>query len=99
MIVLLAGAAAWSYRDRLAPPPATQSAGRAVPPGNVKVMSTQRLSNDEFQRQLQENVPLRVKLAKQYPDSYDRLAQQTRKNLRDCIVTEVVPGVLKAVCQ
>ncbi|MGH8766220.1 MAG: hypothetical protein ACRET8_10940 [Burkholderiales bacterium] len=92
-LAIVAGLAGWFYRDRLSPAAHKQA---AAGPGNRP--SLQHLSDDEYSRQLQENVALRVKLSKQYPDSYKRLALQVRRNLRECIVTEVVPGVLKAVC-
>ena len=93
LILFATCAAGWVYRDRWLP-------GAPAPvPVQAKLASMQRVSDEEFARQLQENVPTRVKLAKQYPDSYQRLGAQVKKDLRSCIVTEVVPGVLKAVCR
>ena len=87
------GTMGWVYRDRWLP-------GAPAPiPAQAKLASMQRISDEEFAHRLQENVPTRVQLAKQYPDSYQRLRSQVRKDLRECIVTEVVPGVLKAECR
>ena len=45
------------------------------------------------------NAPLRIKLKKQYPESYAALEQQTKRDLSGCLVSQVIEGVLKAVCQ
>ncbi|HEY8067886.1 MAG TPA: hypothetical protein VIF38_03260 [Burkholderiales bacterium] len=78
--------AAWAMR---APPRATDA---------PSTLSTQALRAD-YARQVRDNAPLRVQLQKKYPDVYRDLASQTRRDLGGCVVTEMMPGILRANCQ
>jgi hypothetical protein len=82
---------AWSTRGT----PTASSARSAAPlPGPA------RLTPEQFAAELRKNAPLREQLAKQFPDTYSSLAQQSKGgDLSKCIVTKVVDGVLKAVCR
>jgi hypothetical protein len=59
-----------------------------------------RLTPEQFAAEVRKNAPLREQLAKQFPDAYSSLSQQSKQgNLSKCIVTKVADGVLKAVCR
>lgn len=58
-----------------------------------------RMNPDMYADAVLRNAPLRIKLKKQYPESYAALEQQTRRDLSGCLVSQVIEGVLKAVCQ
>ena len=94
ILFVAAGIAGWMYRDRLGPVTARTLPGETGVPASI-----QRLTETEYARQVHDNVSLRVQLSKQYPEAYKVLAQQTKRPLHECIVTEVVPGVLKATCR
>jgi hypothetical protein len=87
--VVVIGFAAWTMRD--APRMAEASASKAS--------GAQPSIRAEYAQRLHDNEPLRSRLAQKYPDTYRDLASQVHRDLNGCIVTEVVPGVLKATCQ
>ena len=89
--VALIAVAAWATRNPAARVSAAPAAGAPSAPV--------RLTPEQFAAELRENAPLREHLAKQYPDTYSSLAQQSKVDLGKCIVTKVVDGVLKAVCR
>jgi hypothetical protein len=58
-----------------------------------------RMSKDQYAEALRKNASVRENLAKRYPDSYRQLEQQAKRDLKDCVVTQLIDGVLKAACQ
>ena len=60
--------------------------------------SASRPAGPNYAQQVRDNAPVRTKLRQKYPDVYRDLAGQTRRDLNGCVVTEVVPGVLRATC-
>lgn len=81
--------AAWVMHGTKGPSTAASPAAGAVP---------LRLSPEQQLEAVRKNDPLRAKLAKQYPDSYRELERQAKRDLRNCVVTQVVDNVLKANC-
>ena len=73
--------------------PAT-TAPPALPAGAIPV----RLTPEQQLEAVRKNDPMRAKLEKQYPESYRELERQARRDLRNCIVTQLVDNVLKANC-
>jgi len=52
----------------------------------------------EYAQQVRDNAPVRAQLQQKYPDVYRDLASQTRRDLGHCVVTEIMPGLLRATC-
>ena len=88
--IALVAVLAWTSRSASTSAPAHGAAARAAPA---------RLTPEQFDAEVRKNTPVRLQLAKQYPDVYRDLALQTKQRLHRCIVTKVVDGVLKAVCR
>ena len=88
--------AAWSIHgvpgNSPAPPKATPAAAKGAP-------GPLRMNPEMYADAVLRNAPLRIKLKKQYPESYAALEQQTKRDLSGCLVSQVIEGVLKAVCQ
>ena len=84
---------AWSLHGVPGASPAPPKAAAPAAPGAL------RMNPEMYADALRGNAPLRIKLAKQYPDSYARLEQQTKRDLSSCLVSQVIEGMLKAVCQ
>jgi hypothetical protein len=87
--LLAAGIVGWAVRQEASLRPASEPDERKRPP---------RLTRDQIAQKVRENAPLRDKLRAKYPDTWRELAQQTRRDLSTCVVTEMLPGVLKADC-
>jgi hypothetical protein len=85
--VLVIAVAAWTTRDARKPEASAASASAVFSP------------RAEFARKVRDNAPLRTRLQEKYPDVYRDLAGQMRRDLSACVVSEVVPGILKATCQ
>jgi hypothetical protein len=79
--------AAWTMRD--APRMSEASASKAPNSQSARA---------EYAQQLRDNAPVRVQLQQKYPDVYRDLASQTRRDLASCVVTEFMPGMLRATC-
>jgi len=92
LALLAAGIIGWAVRDDTVSKPAT-TAGPPPAPG-----APARANRDEFAQKVRDNASLRESLQKQHPEAWRGLAQQTRRDLATCVVTEVLPGVLKADC-
>jgi hypothetical protein len=88
--LLLAGIIGWAVRDEANLRPAPKAEQSAAPV---------RLSREQFAQRLRDNAPLRERLRREYPETWQNLALQARGKLAECIVTEAMPGVLKAECQ
>lgn len=86
--VLLAGIIGWAIRDDASSKP---SASAPAP-------ASARLSREQVTQKVKDNAPLRERLQKQHPDAWRELAKQARRELASCVVTEFMPGVLKADC-
>jgi hypothetical protein len=86
--VVVIAIAAWTMRDapRMPEASASKSPGAPQPTGA------------DYARQVRDNAPLRAQLQQKYPDVYRDLAGQTHRDLNGCLVTEIVPGILKATC-
>lgn len=92
--VAIVAVAAWAMRGPPTPAPAAPAASPASGP-----VQPVRLTPEQFAAEVRKNAPLREQLAKQFPDSYRSLAQQSKVDLSKCIVTTVVEGMLKALCR
>jgi hypothetical protein len=88
--VLLAGIVGWAVRDDASSKPSSASAGSPAPGA--------RLSREQVAQKVKDNGPTRDRLQKQYPEAWRDLAKQTRRDIATCVVTEYMPGVLKADC-
>ena len=93
LALLLAGVVGWAVRDEaklrlFAPaPPAAPSAPSAPS------------AREQFAQKLRDNASQRARLEKQYPKVWKELAEKTRRDLATCVVTEIIPEVLKAECR
>lgn len=76
-------------------PGSSKASSAAVPAAAIPA----RMSKDQYAEALRTNAPLRENLAKRYPDSYRQLEQQAKRDLKGCVVTQLIDGVLKAACQ
>ncbi len=88
LALLLAGIVGWAVRDEAKNAPGLAATAKPAPP-----------TRSQYARMVSDNAPQRTKLKAQYPLVWKDLAAQTRRDLGTCVVTEVVPGVLKAECR
>ena len=88
--LLLAGIIGWSVRDD-ASSKSSASSGSAPAP-------VARPTREQIAQKVRDNAQLRERLQKQYPEAWRGLAQQTRRDPASCVVTEFMPGMLKADC-
>lgn len=89
LALLLAGIIGWSIKDDATSKPAS------VDPRKPAAL----LSPEQFAQRLRDNAPTRERLEKQYPDTWQQLAMQSRGKIQNCIVTELHPGMLRADCR
>jgi hypothetical protein len=85
LALLLAGIIGWAVRDEAKNAPAPQAAGAQLRP-------------QEAQR-VRDNAAERRRLKESYPQVWNDLARQTTRDLATCVVTEPLPGMLKADCR
>ena len=76
-------------------PGSSKASSAAVPAAPMPV----RMGKDQYAEALRKNAQVRETLAKRFPDSYRQLEQQAKRDLKDCVVTQLIDGVLKAACQ
>lgn len=88
--VLLAGIVGWAVRDDASNKPSSASVSAPAPGA--------RPTREQVAQRMKDNEPMRARLQKQYPDAWRELAKQTRRDIATCVVTEFMPGVLKADC-
>ena len=89
LALLLAGIIGWAVRDDATSKPA------AIDPWKPAA----QLSPEQFAQRLRDNAPMRARLEKQYPDTWQQLAVQSRGKMQNCIVTELQHGMLRADCR
>lgn len=88
LALLLAGIVSWAVRDDASTSHApTQQGQRAQP------------TRAQYAQMVTDNASQRRKLKEKYPEVWRDLAAQTRRDIGTCVVTEVVPGMLKADCR
>jgi len=83
--------AAWVMHGTKGP---SSAASPALPVGTNPV----RLTPEQQLEAVRKNDALRSRLEKKYPDSYRELERQAKRDLRNCIVTQVLDNVLAANC-
>lgn len=83
--LLLAGILGWAVRDEayFKPSPAPTAPN----------------ARDLFAQKVRDNASQRARLEKLYPKVWKELAAKTRHDLSGCVVTEIIPEVLKAECR
>ena len=86
--LLMAGIVGWAVRDEAKAPGSSAGSPQASPP-----------TRGQYAQMVSDNAKLRGSLKEKYPQVWNDLAMQTRRDLGTCVITEVMPGVLKADCR
>ena len=86
--VLMAGIIGWAIRDEA-----------KAPGSSASTSQPSRSPRDQYAQMVSNNARMRGDLKAKYPEVWNDLAVQTRRDLGTCVVTEVVPGILKADCR
>ena len=84
--LLLAGIIGWAVRD--------EAVLKSFAPAPAAPSA-----RELFAQKLRDNASQRARLEKQYPKVWKELAEKTHRDLATCVVTEIIPEVLKADCR
>jgi hypothetical protein len=90
--LLMAGIIGWAVRDEAKAPGSSagspQNAAKKAPP-----------TREQYAQMVSDNARMRSDLKAKYPQVWNDLAMQSRRDIGTCVITEILPGVLKADCR